>query len=341
MFAGRYELLEPVAEGGMGSVWTVRDLRDGDVKAAKLLRQSDAGSLLRFIREQSMRIDHAHVVTPYSWAGEDDRVLFTMPLVHGGSVATLLGDFGALPAAWVLTLLDQTLAGLEAVHAAGIVHRDVKPGNLLLRATGAAEPYLLLTDFGVAAPVDEPRMTRASQVIGSPGYMSPEQLRGADPEPRQDLYAVGMVGLEMISGVRPPGALGTATKRAGREPSLQPLVDLLVSAISPDLGERPSSATNFRAQLAALELPASEPGDGPFVFDHFAAPVPLRPARVLPPPIPIPIPVPSRRTRISPAPGEVATEPAARPGRTRLKAVLLLVTGALCAVAALVVLLSL
>lgn len=84
IFARRYELLDPIADGGMGSVWRVRDHQDGDIKAAKLLRQRDASSLLRFMREQSTRIHHPHVVTPLSWVGEDDAVLFTMPLVHRG-----------------------------------------------------------------------------------------------------------------------------------------------------------------------------------------------------------------------------------------------------------------
>ena len=96
-----------------------------------------------------------------------------MPLVRGGSVASLLSDFGALPLRWVGALLDQTLQALEAVHAAGIVHRDIKPANLLLEPTGRNQPHLRVTDFGIAAPMDEPRMTRASMAIGSPGYMPP------------------------------------------------------------------------------------------------------------------------------------------------------------------------
>ena len=87
VFAGRYELIDPIASGGMGTVWRVLDRTDGQVKAAKMLHQSDAAMLLRFVREQSLRIDHTHIVTPQSWAGVDDRVLFTMPLVAGGSVS--------------------------------------------------------------------------------------------------------------------------------------------------------------------------------------------------------------------------------------------------------------
>lgn len=101
VFAGRYELLDPIAAGGMGTVWRVHDRQDGQVKAAKILRQSDAATLLRFMREQSVRIDHSHVVTPLSWAGVDDRVLFTMPLMRGGSVSSLLRRYGALPPYWI------------------------------------------------------------------------------------------------------------------------------------------------------------------------------------------------------------------------------------------------
>jgi len=273
VFAGRYELLEPVAEGGMGSVWEVLDRSDDRVKAAKILRQSDAASLLRFVREQSMRIDHDHVVTPQSWAGMDDRVLFTMPLVRGGSVSSLLSDFGPLPLRWVGTLLDQTLNALEAVHAAGIVHRDVKPANLLLEPTGRSRPHLRLTDFGIAAPLDEPRMTRATMSIGTPGYMAPEQWEGADPDPRQDLYAVGVVGLEMLTARRPGATKITVDPAELPEPRpvAQRLVALLERASSDDPAARPATATELRRELLALELEQLGLEDDVEVFDHFSA----------------------------------------------------------------------
>ncbi|MDF9715571.1 serine/threonine protein kinase, partial [Nocardioides sp. ChNu-99] len=226
--------------GGMGAVWTVLDRADGRVKAAKILRQSDAASLLRFVREQSVRIAHDHVVTPQSWAGMDDRVLFTMPLVAGGSLADLLRERGALPLPFVGTLLDQLLAALEAVHAAGVVHRDVKPANLLLEATGAGRPHLRLTDFGVAVPVDEPRLTRGPMAIGSPGYMAPEQWQGADPDPRQDLYAVGRVGLEMLTGRRPTGEQGVLAEAPAPPGPATALRALLERAAATEPGDRPA-----------------------------------------------------------------------------------------------------
>ncbi|GAA5108381.1 hypothetical protein GCM10023339_07310 [Alloalcanivorax gelatiniphagus] len=323
VFAGRFELLEPIADGGMGSVWIVRDRRDDQVYAGKVLRQSDSSSLVRFMREQATRIPHEHVVTPLSWAGEDDRVLFTMPLVRGGSVATLIGDHGALPAAWVRELLAQLLTAVEAVHATGVVHRDVKPANLLLHATGTGRPHLLLTDFGISARLDDPRLTHASQVIGSPGYMAPEQLAGADPAVTQDLYAVGMVGLEMLTGVRPPHSRDAVAALVVAEPSLEPLASLLLDAARAESSDRPPSAASLRERLLALDLTGTpEPPEPVVVLDQLETVV-APPTRVRP------------RDTAEDTDGSVGravsdpSEPAAR-AEGRALAVLLLVVAAAC-----------
>lgn len=284
VFAGRFELLEPIAEGGMGSVWVVRDRRDGQTYAGKVLRHSDAGSLLRFMREQATRIDHPHVVTPLAWAGEDDRVVFTMPLVRGGSVATLLGDHGPLPASYVVEVLRQVLDALRTVHGAGLVHRDLKPANLLLEPTGSGAPHVRVTDFGIAVALDEPRLTRASQVIGSPGYMAPEQLAGADPDPRQDLYAVATCGLEMLTGVRPPGVREAARALAADDPAQGPLAELLLESSDPEPRRRPASAADLAARLRTTPVAPDPDDEAPHVFDHVggvaptAATAPKRPA---------------------------------------------------------------
>jgi serine/threonine-protein kinase len=280
LFAGRYELVDPLGQGATGSVWRAWDHRGGCLVAAKVLRQSDAGSLLRFVREQALRIDHPHVVKPIGWAGEDDRVLFTMPLVRGGSVATLLNDFHLLPVPWAVLLLDQLLDALGAVHAAGVVHRDVKPANLLLEPTGRDRPYLRLSDFGAAVPVREPRLTRMNTVHGTPGYLSPERLAGADPHPTADLYAVGVVAAEMLTGERPgAGGRDGLDDLDGRRPADQPdqLWALLERLAAPDPVERPASVEQARAELAATGLippPGEVPDDGGAaieVFDHLPA----------------------------------------------------------------------
>ncbi|SDS04926.1 serine/threonine-protein kinase [Microlunatus soli] len=240
-FAGRYEFVDVLGDGGMGTVWRVWDHKEATFRAAKMLKQSDSASLLRFVRETSWRIDHEHVVTPVGWSAEDDRVLFTMPLVAGGTVATLARDFGALPGIWVGDLIGQLLSALVAVHAAGLVHRDIKPSNLLLDATGTGRPRLRLTDFGIAMAVDDPRMTRVGEVIGTPGYQSPEAFRGADPDPRQDLYSVGMVAVELLTGARPPSGSNADPVELAEigQSSLAPVVGRL---IEPDPERRFGSA---------------------------------------------------------------------------------------------------
>lgn len=269
VFAGRYQLVDPLGEGGTGRVWRAWDHRQGRYVAAKVLHQSDAWSLLRFVREQSFRIEHPHVVTPLGWAGDDDRVLYTMPIVRGGSVSTLLGDFGPLPPSWVAVLVDQLLQALSAVHHMGLVHRDVKPANMLLEPTGRNHPYLRLSDFGVAAPVSEPRLTRVSQVIGTPGYLAPEQLRGAAPRPAQDLYAVGVVTVEMLTGVGLGGEEGTSwpERPSGCPDSLWQLTRALAAS---DIADRPASAASAMAALRDPGLPShADPRDSEVeVFDQ-------------------------------------------------------------------------
>jgi serine/threonine-protein kinase len=162
----------------------------------------------------------------------------------------------------VAILLDQTLQALEAVHAAGIIHRDVKPANLLLEPTGQGQPHLRLTDFGIAIPLDEPRMTRTSMIVGSPGYMAPEQWRGADPDERADIYSAGRVGIVMLTGVRPPAEDADVDLTPYRSGDDDPLLDLLERAVSRDPQQRPQSAAAMRAELRALDLVSGPPEPG-------------------------------------------------------------------------------
>lgn len=272
VFAGRYELVDVLDAGGVGTVWRAWDHREGSYRAAKVLRQSDSDSLLRFVRETSHRIDHPHVVTPLGWAGEDDRVLFTMPLVHGGSLATLVDDFGALPVGWAVELLRQSLTALEAVHAVGLVHRDVKPGNLLFHDTGSGRPHLLLSDFGAAAQVSAPRLTRSDSVIGTPGYFAPEQIRGADPDPLQDVYAVAVVTLQTVTG-QPPTSAGDLPTYLPRTALERALADLVKEMTVAEPGHRTPGAGAARAKLDAIEgsddyRAGADPLSPVEVFDH-------------------------------------------------------------------------
>ncbi|MEU0964415.1 serine/threonine-protein kinase [Streptomyces sp. NPDC005917] len=265
VFAGRYELADPIGHGGVGAVWRAWDHRRKRYVAAKVLQQSDAHALLRFVREQALRIDHPHVLAPASWAADDDKVLFTMDLVAGGSLVHLVGDYGPLPPAFVCTLLDQLLSGLAAVHAEGVVHRDIKPANILLEATGTARPRLRLSDFGIAMRLGEARLTETNLVVGTPGYIAPEQLLGAEPDFTADLFAVGLVALFLLEGAKPDAKAlvqhfaehGTPGAPKGIP---DPLWQVVATLLQPDPRSRFRTATGARKALAhAMEL-LPEPG---------------------------------------------------------------------------------
>ncbi len=243
--AGRYVLVDPIGAGGFGTVWRAFDRKTGRYCAAKLLRQRDAGELLRFVREQSVRLAHPNIVSPYSWAAEDGTVLIASELVAGGSVHTLLGDFGPLAEGTVVTMVRQLLSALGAVHDAELIHRDVKPANLLLHATGTGPIRLALTDFGLTISRRDARLTQVGMVVGTPGYLPPEVLRGGiPPDPRHDLYAVGRLTLTLLAGQEPDGP-AAASITVIRDPALR---DAVAALMRPDPDERPADVA------AALEL---------------------------------------------------------------------------------------
>ena len=275
--AGRYVLVDQIGVGGTGSVWRAWDRRTRTYVAAKVLGHHHAGLLLRFVREQSVRISHPHVVAPTGWAADDDAVVLTMDLVRGGSVETLLARHGPLPPAYVAVVLDQTLAALEAVHAAGIVHRDVKPANLLLEVTGTGRPHVRLADFGVAAPIRESRLTPWPGPIGTDGYMPPEQVEGAAPDPRQDVYAAGVLATRLLTGLPP---------HRRNQPAGGPLGPVLDAMTEPDPDRRTPSSAAARAALRDLGLLGGAPWQQrprpPDVTDTLGEPaLALRPALIV------------------------------------------------------------
>ncbi|MFF9806787.1 protein kinase [Streptomyces coeruleorubidus] len=282
VFAGRYELVDPIGRGGVGAVWRAWDHRRRRYVAAKVLLQSDAHSLLRFVREQALRIDHPHVLAPTSWAADDDKVLFTMDLVAGGSLVHLVGDYGPLPPAFVCTLLDQLLAGLGAVHAEDVVHRDVKPANILLEATGTGRPRLRLSDFGIAMRLGEPRLTETNLVVGTPGYLAPEQMMGAEPDFPADLFAVGLVALYLLEGAKPDSKAliqyfaehGTPGAPKGIP---EPLWQVVAMLLQPDPQARFRTATGARKALAAAAELLPEPGPDDELIEIFDQLGPLPP----------------------------------------------------------------
>ncbi|MBT2413851.1 serine/threonine protein kinase [Streptomyces sp. ISL-12] len=280
VFAGRYELVDPIGRGGVGAVWRAWDHRRRRYVAAKVLQQRDAHSLLRFVREQALRIDHPHVLAPASWAADDDKVLFTMDLVTGGSLVHVVGDYGPLPPGYVCTLLDQLLSGLAAVHAEDVVHRDIKPANILLEATGTARPRLRLGDFGIAMRLGEPRLTEADLVVGTPGYLAPESMMGAEPDFAADLFAVGLVALYLLEGAKPDTkALVQYFAEHGTPPAPanipEPLWQVVSTLLQPDPQARFRTATGARKALAAAVELLPEPGPDDELIEIFEQVGPL------------------------------------------------------------------
>ncbi|MBT2896815.1 serine/threonine-protein kinase [Streptomyces sp. McG3] len=322
VFAGRYELIDPIGRGGVGAVWRAWDHRRRRYVAAKVLQQSDAHTLLRFVREQALRIEHPHVLAPASWAADDDKVLFTMDLVSGGSLAHVIGDYGPLPPRFVCLLLDQLLSGLSTVHAEGVVHRDIKPANILMEATGTGRPHLRLSDFGISMRKGEPRLTETNYVVGTPGYFAPEQMMGAEPDFPADLFAVGLVALYLLQGQKPDSQALVEHFAAHGTPSApngvpEPLWQVLAGLLQPDPHARFRTATGARKALtAAVEmLPEPGPDDEPVeVFDQIGplpagfgpdGPVtaPQQPEKPSPPPAAAPA------RPVVPGPGQQAYAP--------------------------------
>ncbi len=206
-FAGRYEVKEVLGEGGMGVVYRAMDLELKEQVAIKTLRADlagvDATSVERFRQEIRLarRITHRNVVRLHDLGEVDGRHYITMEYVEGRTLAQVLQRRGRLPVPAALTVGRQLCRALEAAHEVGVVHRDIKPANLLLDAAG----ILKVMDFGIARLADgrlrdEPALTQAGLIIGTPAYMSPEQLMAEEIDSRADLFAAGAVLFESLSG---------------------------------------------------------------------------------------------------------------------------------------------
>lgn len=248
--AGRYALCDPLESGGSGTVWRAYDLQRRQYCAAKLLRRREAGQLLRFVREQEVRLTGRHLASPYAWAAEESDVLIATELIDGGSLHRLTAEYGALAEATVAAVLDQVLDGLDAVHRAGLVHRDVKPGNLLLRATRGGPLHVLLIDFGLAIGAADARLTELGMVIGTPGYLPPELARAdAGPAPAQDLFAAGRVAAALLAAQEPK--LGVPLEVPISDPVLRTVVAALVDF---DPQRRPTDAATARRMLAGARM---------------------------------------------------------------------------------------
>lgn len=205
LVAGRYRATELLGRGGMGEVWRAADELLGRPVALKLLLTAgdDPTAAERFRREArtAARLNHPHVVAVYDAGTHDGRGFLVMELVDGHSLSQELAAHTVLDPDRIAEIAAQAAAGLAAAHRMGVVHRDVKPGNLLLTADGS----LKIGDFGIASFVDDPSaaLTATGQVLGTSAYLAPERALGRPAEPASDVYALGCVLYELATG-RPP-----------------------------------------------------------------------------------------------------------------------------------------
>jgi eukaryotic-like serine/threonine-protein kinase len=262
---GRYHVLERIAAGGMGEVFRAHDAvlaREVAVKVLHRSLSSDQGFVDRFRREAraAATLNHPNIVAVYDWGAVDGIYYMVMEYVQGRSVRELLNAGGKLAPAQAAEILRQTLSALEHAHARGIVHRDLKPENILITRDGVVK----LTDLGLARAFADAKNTRAGAITGTVQYLSPEQIRGEPADPRSDLYSLGIVAYELLTGELPysgetPMAIAyqhlsdrvPAPSRSAPETGAD-LDGFVLSATDPDREMRPESADAMRSDLASF-----------------------------------------------------------------------------------------
>jgi eukaryotic-like serine/threonine-protein kinase len=258
MVAGRYELERPLGQGATAVVDLARDAELDRPVALKRLLESlvrDDELRARFLREARLaaRLAHPNVVRVYDVGEDGGRPFIAMEYVEGETLAELARRRGPLPPDEVVELGVQLCRGLAAAHEAGLVHRDVKPQNLLLRGDGV----LKLGDFGVAFGLAGTRLTTAGTVLGTAAYLAPEQARGEEVTAAADVYGVGAVLYELVTG-RPPRSPSSLAELAGPA-TIQPpdgapraLAAIVMRCLAAEPAHRPASAAAVAAALAAL-----------------------------------------------------------------------------------------
>jgi len=292
---GGYVLERLVGVGGMAAVYQARDERLGRIVALKLLA-GDEAVRSRFVREARAvaAVDHPHIIPVYA-AGEADGMQFiAMRFVPGDTLAGIIRTSGVLSPRRAAAFVSPVASALDAAHAAGLVHRDVKPGNILVDARRGGPEHAYLTDFGIArAMLSVGTLTVAGQFLGTPDYAAPEQVNGAPVDGRADQYALACVAFEMLSGTVPfkrelPIAVLYAhlstppPSLTALRADLPPAVDAVLGrAMAKDPAERYPTCADFADALReALGLDHYDPSR--------AAPTPTLPMTAFEPPVPRP-----------------------------------------------------
>ncbi|MEO8552427.1 MAG: protein kinase [Kofleriaceae bacterium] len=208
VFEDRYQVIEPIAEGAMGAVYRGERLKLGRAVAIKIMHDAlpdELASRQRFEREAKLmaRLEHPHCVSVIDFGLHDGKPFLVMDLVRGTSLLDILAKAGRIEPARAAEIARQILSGLAHAHELGIVHRDIKPANIMLtERTGMGEQVRIL-DFGLARPAIDSTKLTTGIVVGTPNYMAPEQIKGGAIDGRTDLYAVGVLLYELLTGVKP------------------------------------------------------------------------------------------------------------------------------------------
>ncbi|MFF9897400.1 serine/threonine-protein kinase [Streptomyces longispororuber] len=340
VIAGRYRLLAPLGEGGMGTVWRARDDVLGREVAVKEVR-APAGLpapeverlYARLEREAwaAARIPHRNVVTVYDVAREESRPWIVMELVRGLSLSDVLDSEGPMPPARAAHVGAEVLAALRAAHGAGVLHRDVKPGNVLVANDGR----VVLSDFGIAMVEGSSALTMTGEVVGSPEFLAPERALGRRPGPESDLWSLGVLLYAAVEGVSPfRQDTPLSTLRAVVDEELPPprragpLAPVIEGLLRKDPAERSTAADTERdLRLVAEGRPPAGHRDVPY------APTVASPQGPTPPPPPGGYAAASAASAGTPYGGTTATTTAAASRPRRASAVL--VAGAAALVLAL------
>ncbi|MEV5008028.1 protein kinase [Streptomyces sp. NPDC056159] len=334
LLSGRYRLDEAIGSGGMGRVWRAHDevlhraVAIKELTAALYVAESDQEVLLARTRAEARaaaRINHSAVVTVHDVLEHDGRPWIVMELVEGRSLADALKERDRMDPAEAAGIGIWVLRALRAAHAAGVLHRDVKPGNVLLGQDGR----VLLTDFGIAQIEGDTTITRTGEVVGSVDYLAPERVRGHDPGPASDLWALGATlytaveGLSPFRRTSPLSTMQAVVDEEPREPRhAGPLAPVITALLRKDPAERPQAeqAEQMLAEAAEGRRPSSAQAYVPTQAAGVPPETAAHPAQGSWPPATTPYPVP-QPAAVGPA---LQHHPAPVP-RRRLRTLILVV----------------
>jgi serine/threonine-protein kinase len=320
---GRYRLEERIAGGGMGDVWRGTDEVLGRTVAVKILLPAlldEPGFAERFRGEARTMatINHPGVVDVYDYGSDQQLAFLVMEYVEGDALSRTLSRVGRLTPARTMALVAQAADALQAAHANGIVHRDVKPGNLLVRPNGT----LVLTDFGIARSALVGQLTQAGAVLGTASYISPEQASGSTASPASDVYALGVVAYQCLSGHRPfdgPNPVDIAMQHVRETPrplpgDIPPAVRAIVDrAMAKDPAARWPSAAALAAVARQASASLTTTAHQPVPADHSHAGMPHGPYPGAPSSAPPARPVSGRPVSSRPVSGHPASGQARPP----------------------------